>query len=191
MRFLQDLISWSIAFLIALCAGFCRHLVFFSLYVIDGRSMMPTLHHGDLVLVDTFTYSHIHPPRRGDIIALAVPEDPSFRSVKRVIGVGGDTVRIADGRVYVNGQTLGTEDYVLEPPMNDFAEVQVPSGTVFVLGDNRNNSEDSRFSDVGFVPTSLILGQALCIRWPGFDAASLLLPNDTPMLHIPQKEGNL
>lgn len=191
MRFLQDLISWSIAFLVALCAGFCLHLVFFSLYVVDGYSMMPTLHHGDLVLVDTFTYSHIHAPKRGDIVALAVPGDPSFRYVKRVIGVGGDTVRIAGGHVYVNGQPLGTEDYILEPPANDFEEVQVPSGTVFVLGDNRNNSEDSRFGDVGFVPTSLILGHAICILWPGFDAAPLFLPADEPILHVLQKGDNL
>ena len=72
---------------------------------------------------------------------------------------------LALGRTHVNDQLL-TEDYILEPTRSEYPKSTVPQGTVFVMGDNRNNSEDSRFADVGFVPFDLIKGKAMLVFWP-------------------------
>ena len=85
--------------------------------------------------------------------------------IKRVIATAGDTVEIKDGRVFVNDQLLN-EDYILEKTKSEYPKSTVPKGTIFVMGDNRNNSEDSRFADVGFVPLDLIKGKAMLVFWP-------------------------
>ena len=77
----------------------------------------------------------------------------------------GDRIMIRDGVVYVNGNAL-VEPYILEPPYNDYAEITVPEGTFFALGDNRNGSKDSRDTHVGFVPTDNLVGKAMFRVWP-------------------------
>ena len=104
-------------------------------------------------------------PEKGEILVFQYPRDTSRDFIKRVIAVPGDTVEIKDGRVLVNDQVL-SEDYILEKTRGDYPKSTVPQGTVFVMGDNRNNSEDSRFADVGFVPDALIKGKAVLVFWP-------------------------
>lgn len=134
-------------------------------FVVQGSSMEPTLHDSERVLVDKMTY-RFRDPQRGEIVVFKYPLDPSHRFIKRIIGVPGDRVYIQGGLVYVNGVPL-TETYIKAKPDRDWGpEVTVPSDRYFVLGDNRNNSEDSRYPDVGFVPRSYLVGRALFIFWP-------------------------
>lgn len=133
-------------------------------FTVDGPSMMPTLMDGERLLVDKLSYRFIE-PRRGDIVVFRYPADPSQHFIKRIIGLPGDTVEIRGGQVFINGALL-TEDYVLQRAFGRFGPRQVPEGTYFVLGDNRNNSEDSRDPRVGFVPRSHVVGRAVWRYWP-------------------------
>ena len=135
---------------------------------VEGISMMQTLHDSDRVIMSNLFYT----PKNGDVIVFQAPSD-SFGSplVKRVIAVGGDRVEIKaeTGDVIVNGQILD-EPYINELTISDFDLVEdVPEGYVFVMGDNRNRSTDSRLDSVGMVDTRYILGRVLFIAIPGSD----------------------
>ena len=126
--------------------------------------MRPTLVNSERLVVNKFIY-RFKTPERGDILIFRYPRDPSRDFIKRVIAIPGDSIEIKDGRVYLNGQ-LQNETYILDKTRGSYGLATVPPGTVFVMGDNRNNSEDSRFKDVGFVPYELIKGKAVVIFWP-------------------------
>lgn len=142
---------------------------------VDGYSMLPTLHNNQYVLVDRLVRTY----QRGDIIVFRPPIYPpeSFLRrligqpglfedyIKRVIGLPGDVVEVRDGKVYVNGNPL-QETYIAEAP-NYTGTWQVPQGTLFVLGDNRNNSSDSH--KWGPVPIGNVLGKAVLVYWPFTD----------------------
>lgn len=134
-------------------------------FYIPSESMMPTLLKNDRILVNKFIY-RFSEPHRGDIIVFkappqASPEEKDF--IKRVIGLPGDIVEVRGGVVYINNKPL-KEDYILEPPMMDIPPVKVPPRHLYVLGDNRNNSRDSRYW--GFLDRSRVLGKAWVIFWP-------------------------
>ena len=131
-------------------------------FYIPSTSMKPLLHPGDRILVNKFIY-RFREPRRQEIAVFRYPVNPSINFVKRIIGVPNDKVEIKDGEVYLNGNVLA-EDYKLEAGYTDFPEKKVPEGHFFVLGDNRNNSEDSRHW--GFVPEENIIGKSFVIFWP-------------------------
>lgn len=133
-------------------------------FTVEGPSMMPTLHNGERLLVDKISYRFIE-PSRGEIVVFQYPANPREHFIKRIIGVPGDTVEITEGRVYINGQVV-EENYIMAPPRSGFAEAVVPDDHYFVLGDNRNNSEDSRDRRVGFVPENLLVGRAVWRYWP-------------------------
>lgn len=133
-------------------------------YTVNGASMLPTLHHGERLLVDKLSYRFVA-PSRGEIIVFKNPADQSEQFVKRVIGLPGDKVAITQGKVYINDYPV-EENYTLAPAQIGFAPQVVPANTYFVLGDNRNNSEDSRFNRVGFLPRELIIGRAIWRYWP-------------------------
>ncbi len=143
-------------------------------YTVNGDSMLPTLQHGERLLVDKISYRFIE-PSRGEIIVFKNPADTSEQFVKRVIGLPGDKVAIIQGVVYVNDQPI-EEDYIFAPARIGFPAQIVPEGTYFVLGDNRNNSEDSRFSRVGFLPRNLIVGRAIWRYWPLSQVSLILRP---------------
>lgn len=146
-------------------------------FTVDGPSMLPTLEHGQRLLVDRLTY-RFREPERGDVVVFRYPANPSEHFIKRIIGVPGDEVFIARGTVYINGVAL-EEDYVNGPMFTGrpFGPVVVQPDTYFVLGDNRNNSEDSRDRRVGLVPRKNIVGRALWRYWPIADMAVMRVPS--------------
>lgn len=144
-------------------------------FLVQGDSMEPTLHDGERLLVDKVTY-RFRPPQRGEIIVFAYPKDPRRKFIKRVIGVPGDVVEIRNRTLMINGVPI-EEAYIRGPMYQPYGPVTVPDGTVWVLGDNRNNSEDSRFPDVGPVPLRNVVGRALFVYWP-LGEAGVIAPPD-------------
>jgi signal peptidase I len=131
---------------------------------VEGNSMEPGLHDGDLVLVNRLAY-RIGEPQRGDVIIFYYPFNPEKRYIKRIIGLPGDTVTVRDGQLLVNGAVV-EEPYIAAPPEYSGTWVVGPN-EVFVLGDNRNNSEDS--TDWGMLPMEEIIGKAVLVYWPPLD----------------------
>ena len=156
--------DWVISIVVAVVLAFFIRQFVVELYVVDGPSMRPTLQSRERLVVNKFIY-RFRAPERGEVLVFRYPRDPSRDFIKRVIAVPGDTIEIKDGRVFVN-QKLMNEPYILEKTLSDYPQATVPEGHVFVMGDNRNNSEDSRFADVGFVPYDLIKGKAVLVFWP-------------------------
>lgn len=143
---------------------------------VEGESMKPTLYDRDRIFVNKFIYplrewfGDEKPIRRGDIVVLLYPEDPSKSYIKRVIGLPGETVQIDGGRVLING-ALVDEAYLSPDALgdtSDYGPEQIKRHHYFVLGDNRRNSSDSRSRDVGLVPEKYIYGQAIFRYYPFF-----------------------
>jgi len=128
---------------------------------VDGSSMVPTLNDGQFVMVNRLVYKYSDPDH-GDVVVFHYPRDPDQEYIKRIIGLPGDTVTITNGHVYINGQELD-EPYIAASTRAT-GEWQVPGDHLFVLGDNRNNSQDSR--NFGFVSMDNIIGKAIFIYWP-------------------------
>jgi signal peptidase I len=126
---------------------------------VENISMLPTLHPGEFLLVNKLAYK-IGPMSRGDIITFHHDEKEDY--IKRLIGLPGDTVKVENGKVFVNQKVL-TEPYIAAAP-GYTGEWQVPAGSVFVLGDNRNSSSDSH--SWGFVSNDKLIGKALVVYWP-------------------------
>ena len=143
--------------------------------VVDGVSMNPTLQHGDNLIVEKVSY-YFHEPERFDIIVFEPYEGENTHYIKRVIGLPGETVQIINGRVHINGELLETDVYgyaIIGNPGIADEPITVGPDEVFVLGDNRNDSMDSRFAKVGMVSYDRILGRAMLRFWP-FNAITLL-----------------
>src|SRR5215472_3944305 len=131
---------------------------------VEGTSMMPSLDDQERIFINKFVY-RIEPIQRGDIVVFRYPRDPAKSFIKRVIGVAGDHVRIADGHVFLNGKML-EENYVPSVYQDErsYPEIVVPPDSYFVLGDHRSLSNDSR--DFGPVDASYIYGKAVFGYWP-------------------------
>jgi signal peptidase I len=162
--FQEELKDWLISIVVAVALAFFIRTFIVELYMVEGPSMRPTMVNGERLVVNKFIY-RFQQPVKGDIVVFRYPRDPSRDFIKRVIATAGDTIEIKDGRVFVNGQQLN-ETYILEKSRGSYPLSKVPEGTIFVMGDNRNNSEDSRFADVGFVPLNLLKGKAIMVFWP-------------------------
>ncbi len=135
--------------------------------VVPSGSMIPTINEGDRMIGNRLAYAFGNEPERGDIIIFRFPDDTSQIYVKRVIGIPGDVVEIKGGVTYVNGEVID-EPYLNETPDdNDFGPYTVPEDSYFVMGDNRNNSYDSRYWETtNFVPEENILAKAVFRYWP-------------------------
>ena len=136
-----------------------------------GTSMTPTLADGDQLIVEKVSY-YFSEPKRYDIIVFPYPEEPDKHYIKRIIGLPGETVQIIDGYVYINGELLD-EHYGNEVMNNASDPIVLGEDEYFVLGDNRNNSEDSRYAAVGNIKRSDIDGRAWVRIWP-FDSFGIL-----------------
>ncbi|MGE5507473.1 MAG: signal peptidase I [Chitinophagales bacterium] len=155
--------EWVETFVIAaVLAAFIMAFVVRSVWV-DGQSMEPNFHNGERLLVDEVTY-RFRPPQRGEVVVVRIPSKPA-PFIKRVIGLPGDNLYITDGRLQLNGKPVA-EPYIKEPIEREWGPYVVPPDTVFVMGDNRNNSEDSRFTEVGYVSRRQIVGRAVARYWP-------------------------
>src|SRR5438874_1053724 len=160
----EELIAWVKTLMSA--AVYAVLIVTFGFQVarVEGQSMAPTLEDQDRLIVNKLVY-RIGEPRRGDIVMLYYPLNPEKSFVKRVIAEEGDTVRIVDGRVYVNDIPL-KDDYVPNEyrSHDDWGPQVIPEGYYFVMGDHRNNSSDSRHW--GMVPKRYIIGKVQLRWWP-------------------------
>jgi signal peptidase I len=128
---------------------------------IDGSSMEPNLHHGEFVIVSKINY-RFGAPERGDVVVFDFPRNITQEYIKRVVGLPGEEVKIEDGKIFVNGILLSEPYLEIEPQYE--GEWTVPEDSLFVLGDNRNNSSDSH--NWGSVPLNNIIGEALLVYWP-------------------------
>lgn len=168
--FAADLFDWAEALVYALALLVVISAFFVRLSGVVGSSMYPTLENGDQLLISAFGYDQ---PERGDIVVLMADGYMEKPLVKRVIGLGGDTVEVdsTTNTVYVNGQAL------YEPYINQLTEPMytgdmngpfvVPEGQVFVMGDNRNGSSDSRkLIEIGPIPYEKIVGKAFFRVFP-------------------------
>ena len=164
----REVLTWTIEIAIVLALAFV--LVYFVglRTSVIGRSMEPTLRGTDEILVDRFVYKLIDPRRDDIIVFLPNGNEKSHYYVKRVIGVPGDTVQIENGRIFVNGEEYKGEleyEAVTDPGI---AEDAITLGTdeFFVLGDNLDSSEDSRYPNIGNISKSYIIGKAWAIVKP-------------------------
>ncbi len=134
---------------------------------VEGTSMLPRLEDQDRLFINKFVY-HFEKVERGDVVVFYYPRDPQKSYIKRVIGLPGDTLRIDQGQVYVNGEALA-EPYVPGRYRDQRSEEEtvIPKGDYFVMGDHRSISSDSR--DFGPVPRDLIYGKAAFVYWPKVD----------------------
>ena len=133
-------------------------------YRIESHSMQPNFYEGQFILVNKLAFK-LGEPERGEVIVFHNPNNVEEDYIKRVIGLPGDTIEIRDQTVYLNGEVL-TEPYQINPfaPGEYFPPTLVEPDTLFVMGDNRNNSSDSR--RIGAIPEELIVGQAWLRVWP-------------------------
>lgn len=132
-------------------------------------SMENTIMPGDRIIALRLTY-YVSSPERGDIVVFRYPDDESVLYVKRVIGLPGETVEVKDGEVYINNSDTPLDDsFVKEQPLGDFGPYEVPDDCYFMMGDNRNNSQDSRYWVNKYVEKDKILGKVYFKYYKGFE----------------------
>ncbi|HZJ58186.1 MAG TPA: signal peptidase I [Clostridia bacterium] len=158
----NDIREWVQAILIAVVVSAVVRLFFFETTLVYGNSMESTLKNKDRVIINKIVY-HLYTPSRGDIVVFKNPDNNKENYVKRIIGIAGDTIEIGDQEVYINDELLD-EPYLTEVTKSDFPKLLVPQDTIFVMGDNRNHSQDSRF--IGPIPMENIIGKAQLRIWP-------------------------
>ncbi|MGI5851304.1 MAG: signal peptidase I [Clostridiales bacterium] len=158
----NDIKEWIQAILIAIVVSVVIRLFLFETTLVYGNSMESTLRDRDRVIINKLVY-HLYTPSRGDIVVFKNPDNSNENYVKRVIGIAGDTVEVLDQKVYINDQLLD-EPYLDVETENDFPKFEVPEDTIFVMGDNRNRSQDSRY--IGPIPVENIIGKAQLRIWP-------------------------
>jgi signal peptidase I len=164
---LRSLVEWVLVIAAALAVALVLRALLFQAYWIPSESMEPTLQRDDRVLVNRLSY-RLHDVNRGDVIVFARPPGEPDTGIadliKRVVGLSGETIEARDGMLYVDGRLL-IEGYTADgPPFMDFGPIEVPEGHVFVMGDNRNNSRDSRYFSA--IDEDSIVGRAFVLFWP-------------------------
>ena len=162
----KELFQWVLVILGAVILAFLIDTFVIVNAQIPSGSMENTIMTGDRVFGNRLAYK-FSDPKRFDIIIFKYPDDESQLFIKRIIGLPGETVEIHDGNIYINGSDSPLEDVDIEEPMEgSFGPYTVPEGCYFVMGDNRNNSRDSRYWENTFVSEDEILGKAVFRYWP-------------------------
>lgn len=162
----SEIISWVKTIAFALVLAFLINNFIIVNATVPTGSMENTIMPKDRIIALRLTY-YFDQPKRGDIVVFKYPDDEEILYVKRVIGLPGDTVEVKDGRVYINGADTPLEDeYVKETAYGNYGPYEVPEGCYFMMGDNRNESLDSRFWVNKFVHENKILGKVYFKYYP-------------------------
>ncbi|MCH5272838.1 MAG: signal peptidase I [Lachnospiraceae bacterium] len=165
---IKEIISWVIVLTAAFIVGTCINKYVLIKAEIPSGSMENTMQVGDRVVGFRLAYLFSE-PKRGDIVMFDYPDDESKLYVKRIIGLPGEELEIRDGKIYINGSTTPLEeDYLKETPIDTYGTFRIPEGCYFMLGDNRNNSWDSRKWDRKYVQKSKIRCKVWFRYKPGF-----------------------
>ena len=161
----QEIFEWVMVFVVAAAMAFVVRTFIFEPVRVDGASMMNTLTDSDFMIATKFDY-WLGDPDRFDIVICNYPNtsDGKYR-VKRVVGMPGETIELVGGRLYVNGEFV-EQNFDMTPNQTNFGPFTVPQAHYFVLGDNRNNSKDSRSIMVGALPRDMICGHVRAVVFP-------------------------
>lgn len=152
----KEVIDWVKTILFALAFAIVMRMFVFEFVIVEQSSMYPTLKPADRLCVFKITY-RVSKPHRGDVAVLKISENKTY--VKRVIGLPGETIKIEENTVYIDGDPL-YEPYLVEGlKFDDFPETKIPEKSYFVMGDNRPSSIDSRRSTIGFIKEGSFIGQ--------------------------------
>ncbi len=164
---LRELLGWLVVIIIAVGASYLVITFVGQRTQVSGQSMETTLSDGDQLIVDKISY-RFRDPKRYDIVVFPYHYEKNTYYIKRIIGMPGETVQIVDGLVYINGQPLN-EHYgneIIENPGIAEEPITLGADEYFVMGDNRNNSQDSRNTNVGLIHRDELLGRAWVRIWP-------------------------
>ncbi|MDO4615960.1 MAG: signal peptidase I [Lachnospiraceae bacterium] len=165
---IKNIIVWILEISLMIILGFGFATYFCQNVTVQENSMEPTISAGETLLINRLAYK-ISSPKRGDIVAFRTEDDPdSSIHIKRVIGLPGETIQIKNGQILINGQTYVEKKGFPSIADGGLAETEITLGGTeyFVLGDNRNNSEDSRHVDVGNVDRKLMIGRLWFVSSP-------------------------
>lgn len=163
----KELFGWIVFIVVVVAASYLIVTFVGQRTEVSGSSMETTLSSGDQLIVDKISY-RFRDPKRYDIVVFPYRYEENTYYIKRIIGLPGETVQIVDGMVYINGSPLN-EHYgneVIEDPGSAAEPITLGDDEYFVLGDNRNNSQDSRASNVGLIHRDELLGRAWVRIWP-------------------------
>ena len=161
-----ELIQWSVVVTIAVVLAILINSFVIVNTLIPSGSMENTIMTGDRIFGNRLSYA-FSDPDRFDIIIFRYPDDESQLFIKRIIGLPGETVEIRSGNIYINGSDEPLKDVTTKEPMEgSYGPYTVPKDCYFVMGDNRNNSRDSRYWEHTFVSRDQILGKAVFRYWP-------------------------
>lgn len=158
----KELKSWIIIIVLAFFVAFLVRSFIAQPYRIEMTSMVDTLSPDDLVLVDKISYK-LRSPKRGEVVIFTPPIDSKNKYIKRVIALPGETIEIKGNTVYIDGKVLN-EPYVYSHILKGYGPEKISDGYVFVMGDNRSVSMDSRY--FGPIPVGSIVGRAIIVYWP-------------------------
>ena len=167
----RELIEWAIVIAISALLAFSLDKFIIVNAKIPSASVEPTIMTGDRLIGNRLAYIN-EDPQRGDIVIFMFPDNEKEYFIKRVIGLPGETVTVKQGQVYINDSDvpLDESDYIGTTPLGDFGPYKVPEGAYFMMGDNRNNSMDSRYWNHPYVYKDKILGKAWVRYFPEMSA---------------------
>jgi signal peptidase I len=162
----KEILDWVKVIVIALVVSFVLNNYVIVTAQVPTGSMENTVMTGDRIIAFRLSYL-FDEPKRGDIIVFPFPDDETTNYLKRIIGLPGETIEIIDGKIYIDGNDNPLdESYLKDEPEGTFGPYEVPDDCYFMLGDNRNSSEDSRYWEHPFVEKDKIIGKAVIRYFP-------------------------